>query len=77
MSKHWKTNVCCMKRVCNGCLLAALRRGMFDTCPFCRTPAPADDASTLAMIQKRVDKGDAEAICLQGDVYYLGDLGLV
>ena len=29
------------------------------------------------MIQKRVDKGDAEAICLQGDVYYLGDLGLV
>ena len=66
-----------MKRVCNGCLLAALRRGMFDTCPFCRTPAPADDASKLAMIQKRVDKGDAEAICLQGDVYYLGDLGLV
>ena len=65
-----------MKRVCNGCLLAALRRGMFDTCPFCRTPAPADDASKLAMIQKRVDKGDAEAICLLGDQYYLGDLGL-
>ena len=28
MSKHSRVNVCCMKRVCNGCLLAAMRRGL-------------------------------------------------
>jgi len=30
---------CCMKEVCNGCTLAARKRGMFD-CPFCRAPTP-------------------------------------
>ena len=59
---HSKMNACCMKRVCDGCILAARQRGINDICPFCRTPLPADDASELAMVQKRVDKGDAEAI---------------
>ena len=45
-------------------------------CPFCRMPHPDDDASALAMIQKRVDKGDAEAIKHLGDKYYFGGLGL-
>ena len=49
---------------------------MNDRCPFCRASIPADDASTLAMIQKRVDKGDAEAIYHLGDKHYFGDLGL-
>mmetsp|Transcript_2076 Transcript_2076/g.4503 ORF Transcript_2076/g.4503 Transcript_2076/m.4503 type:complete len:118 (+) Transcript_2076:186-539(+) len=43
--------VCCMTTVCNGCDLAAVKRGM-DDCPFCRTPAPDDDSQCLAMIQK-------------------------
>ena len=30
---------CCMKLICNGCNIAAKKRGMFD-CPFCRTPYP-------------------------------------
>ncbi|EJK70901.1 hypothetical protein THAOC_07702 [Thalassiosira oceanica] len=69
-------NVCCMKRVCDGCVLAAHQRGIYDSCPFCRTPLAADDASELAMVQKRVDKGDADAIYMLGNKYYHGELGL-
>ena len=69
-------NACCMKRVCNGCILEAQRRGIYGSCPFCRTPFAKDDASTLAMVQKRVDKGDAEAINHLGEKYFHGELGL-
>ena len=73
--KHAKVIVCCIKRVCNGCILAARQRGMRG-CPFCRTPRPTDEASTLAMVQKRVDKRDEEAIKFLGDKYSHGGLGL-
>ena len=59
-------NPCCGKRVCNGCFLAARKRGMSE-CPFCRTPTPKKSQS-LAMVRKRVDAGDPFAI------YYLGAL---
>ncbi|EJK48045.1 hypothetical protein THAOC_33197, partial [Thalassiosira oceanica] len=74
--EHSMLNTCCMKTVCNGCDLAATQRGFNNRCPFCRTHLPDDDASQLAMIQKRVSKGDADAIDLLGDSYYHGDLGL-
>ena len=73
---HSKISVCCMKRVCDGCILAARQRGMLDICEFCRTPLPTDDTSTLAMIRKRVDKGDAEAIKCLGEQFCNGNLGL-
>ena len=76
ISKHSTMNVCCMKRVCKGCELAAEQRGIYDRCPFCRTSVPYDDASELAMIQKRVDKGDALAIYVLGHMYNHGGLGL-
>ena len=77
LSQHSKNNACCMKRVCNGCVWAARRRGLLDRCPFCRTPIPIDDASPLlAMVQKRVGKGDASAICFLGDQHYNGSMGL-
>ena len=76
VNKHAKRNVCCMKRLCNGCVLAACQRGMNDICPFCRTPLPTDDASKLAMIRKRVGRGDVEAINLLGGQCYQGNLGL-
>jgi len=75
VGEHSRRNVCCMKRVCNGCIWEARQRGMNHTCPFCRTAIPADDASTLPLIKKRVDKGDAEAIFHLGDKYYYGDHG--
>ena len=74
--EHARVNACCMKRVCDGCFLAAQQRGIYDTCPFCRTPHPTDDASTLAMIQSRAVKGDAEAIYHLASQYYFGSLGL-
>ncbi|EJK46527.1 hypothetical protein THAOC_34803 [Thalassiosira oceanica] len=74
--EHSKVNVCCMKTVCNGCILAAEQRGIYDRCPFCRTPCPSDDASELAMIQRRVSKRDADAIYHLGNKYEYGYLGL-
>ncbi|EJK54623.1 hypothetical protein THAOC_25731 [Thalassiosira oceanica] len=76
VGQYSKLNACCMKRVCDGCDLAATQRGMGNNCPFCRTHRPSDNPSKLAMIQKRVNKGDAEAIALLGDWYYHGSLGL-
>ena len=76
MDKNAKVNVCCMKRVCDGCVLAARQRGMLDSCPFCRTPLPADNTSQLAMVTKRVDKRDAEAMHFLGQKYFYGQLGL-
>ena len=76
ISKHAAMNVCCMKLVCNGCILAAHQRGMNNRCPFCRAPRPTDDASRLAMIQKRVAKKDAAAIHYLAQKYHCGKLGL-
>ncbi|EJK54913.1 hypothetical protein THAOC_25415 [Thalassiosira oceanica] len=67
--------VCCMKRVCNGCILAARKRGM-DDCPFCRTPTPTTDSQILAMIQKRVLAGDPVAIYFLGTKNEYGEYGL-
>ncbi|EJK75330.1 hypothetical protein THAOC_02950 [Thalassiosira oceanica] len=63
-------NVCCMMRVCNGCTVAARKRGMWD-CPFCRTHTPAEE-QTLAMIRKRVAAGDPVAIYFLGQQYHFG-----
>ena len=76
VNDHSKISTCCMKRVCNGCILAAHQRGLNNVCEFCRTPIPTGDASRLAMVQKRVDKGDAEATKSLGDKYYYGEFGL-
>ena len=68
-------NTCCMKQVCNGCNIAAQKRGMVD-CAFCRTPIPDNDADKLAMIQARVEKKDPDAINYLGHKYLFGQLGL-
>merc|ERR1719443_1257969 len=73
--QHSRFNACCMKRICNGCNLAAMKRGMND-CPFCRTPDPDNDAALLSMIQARVTKKDPAAISLLGQKYLNGELGL-
>ena len=76
MDKYSFFTFCCMKRVCNGCIMAAQGRGMND-CPFCRTPFPAGNgADELAMIQARVKKRDPEAIYFLAEKYCHGQLGL-
>ena len=71
-----KVHSCCLKRVCNGCIIAAIRQGMWNSCLFCRTPINRDEASQLARIRKRVDKGDAEATYIFGEKHFHGKLGL-
>jgi len=76
MDDHSLFNVCCMKKVCDGCSVAAEIRGMDGNCAFCRTPNPTDNASALAMAQKRIDAGDAEAINFLAVSYFLGAYGM-
>ncbi|EJK43964.1 hypothetical protein THAOC_37542 [Thalassiosira oceanica] len=68
-------NACCMKRICDGCVMAARKRCL-DDCPFCRSTYPDNDADMLAMIQARVKKKDPTAINNLGEAYYRGELGL-
>ena len=75
MDKHSVFNVCCMKRICHGCDLAAKKRGM-DDCPFCRTRYLDNDADALKMVQARVAKKDPVAISYLGEKYFHGRLGL-
>ena len=73
ISEHSGFYGCCIKMVCNGCKLAAHKRGMHD-CPFCRAPLSNGDAADLTMIQTRVAKKDSEAINHLGNQYYIGEL---
>ncbi|EJK57267.1 hypothetical protein THAOC_22709, partial [Thalassiosira oceanica] len=75
MGEHSVFEMCCMKRICNGCNFAAQARGMCD-CPFCRAPLPDNDADLLAMLHARVKKKDPEAIYHLGTKYCHGELGL-
>ncbi|EJK56806.1 hypothetical protein THAOC_23231 [Thalassiosira oceanica] len=75
MEDHSVFNVCCMKRICNGCDMATQARGM-KGCPFCRTPMPKNKAGLLAMIKARVGKEDPEAIFFLGEQYFYGGLGI-
>ncbi|EJK68075.1 hypothetical protein THAOC_10788 [Thalassiosira oceanica] len=75
MGEHSVINVCCMKRICNGCNVAAQNRGMLD-CPFCRSPYPDIDGDWMAMIMTRVEKKDPVAIFYLGQKYRFGSLGL-
>ena len=65
---------CCMKKVCNGCILAEDKRGMRD-CPFCRSPM-VDESQFIDMMQKRVDAGDPMAMVELGNKHRNGQLGL-
>ena len=67
---------CCMKTVCDGCILASQKRGMGGRCLFCRTPSPGDHAGTLARVQKRVDARDPAAMKYLADGYHKARWGL-
>ena len=73
-AKQSMIKVCCMKKVCKGCILASRKRGMRG-CPFCRSPIPKT-SEIIAMVQRRVDAGDPLAIYHLGDKYHSGLSGL-
>ena len=68
--------ICCMKKVCGGCIVTAYNRGLCGSCPFCRASLAGDDGVHLAQIQKRVKVNDPEAIRHLGACYMDGDHGL-
>ncbi|EJK71305.1 hypothetical protein THAOC_07276, partial [Thalassiosira oceanica] len=75
VGKHSSLETCCMKIVCDGCLLASRQRGMGNFCAFCRTPTPDGDAARLALVRKRVDAKDPKAIEFLASTYYCGNDG--
>jgi len=75
MNEHSGFYICCTKRVCYGCVVAAGKRDIFD-CPFCRTPALEDEAILLAKLQKRADAKDPTALEALGEQYGTGKCGL-
>ena len=76
MKRHSKFMPCCMKIVCDGCILASRRQGIGNTCPFCRTPAPDSEADIIALVQKRADAKDPVAIEFLASAFYDGSYGL-
>ncbi|EJK49512.1 hypothetical protein THAOC_31605 [Thalassiosira oceanica] len=77
LAGHSRFFTCCMKMVCYGCGLAAQKRGMLETCPFCRSPLKHYSASTtLARVQARVDANDPDAISFLANQYCMGGSGL-
>jgi hypothetical protein len=72
-----KYKSCCGKLICSGCIHAvAIRDRKERKCPFCRVPSPTSEAEIMKRTNKRVDLGDANAMCNLGCDYStgLGDL---
>ncbi|EJK46671.1 hypothetical protein THAOC_34652 [Thalassiosira oceanica] len=76
IKNHSGFYICCMKRVCHGCVVAAAKRGIVD-CPFCRTSAAAlGDDALIPQLQKRADAKDPTALEALGEQYSYGKCGL-
>jgi len=67
---------CCGKRICSGCMHAVLKKREVSLCPFCRTPTPETDEEVIGKLMKRVEVGDAMALCSLGCDYSIGEKGL-
>ncbi|EJK53184.1 hypothetical protein THAOC_27435 [Thalassiosira oceanica] len=67
---------CCMKRVCNGCILSAKKCGIIKNgCPLCRAPI-AKEREGLAMVIKWAAVLDPVAVCFLGSLHTCGGYGL-
>ncbi|EJK60522.1 hypothetical protein THAOC_19104 [Thalassiosira oceanica] len=76
VEKHSKLEPCCLKTVCDGCVLASAKRGMGNMCAFCRTATPDDDQARLTLVRKRVHAKDPVATKCLANAYYYGNHGL-
>ena len=69
---------CCGKNICGGCYLENERvasSSVSELCPFCRSPPTEGFGTTVELMQKRIDKGDAEAIYNVGTYHANGQYG--
>ena len=73
-------NTCCGKTICSGCAYAPVydNEGSIvdETCPFCRIPTATSNEEVVKRTNKRVEVGDATAICNLGFYYSNGEHGL-
>ncbi|EJK47349.1 hypothetical protein THAOC_33934, partial [Thalassiosira oceanica] len=76
VEKHSKLEPCCLKTLCDGCVLASAKRGMGNMCAFCRTATPDDDQARLTLVRKRVHAKDPVATEFLAHAYYDGNNGL-
>ena len=66
-------NTCCSKIICNGCVLANVKRGEQSSslsCPFCRKPAPKTEEERDKRTLKRVEANDPDALLQQGGLLH-------
>jgi len=76
--------LCCSKRICRGCVLAIQladkKAGRECVCAFCRAripeKGPSESKKVVAMVQKRVEAGDVNAIRKLGDFCVFGEEGV-
>jgi tetratricopeptide (TPR) repeat protein len=65
---------CCGKTICHGCRHThELQSSGHPSCPFCRLRVASSTKECIAMMEKRVDANDAEAILQLGKIYLNGD----
>ena len=75
-TKDYTNKACCSKKICDGCVLAAEKRGMGEACPFCKQATPETDAQIIVSVQARVAANDYAAMDLLGEVFLKGRYGL-
>ena len=69
--------VCCMKKICDGCNFASVVHGIDDLCFFCKTSRTVNESEqVIAMIQERVEAGDPMATYCLGTIYCTGGIDL-
>ena len=71
--------ICCGKIICSGCYHGNIKLHIDNKnkqlCAFCRTPAPKTNKDIVECEKKRVEAGDAIAMCEYGLYYALGENG--
>jgi tetratricopeptide (TPR) repeat protein len=76
--KKWSFLPCCSSNICKGCIYANYISNKHDmakawSCPFCRTTASGEAATTKRMM-KRIKANDPAAMCVMGTRrYHEGD----
>jgi len=65
--------ICCGKVICRGCTYAMMKsEGGADSCPFCREPKPKSNQEVIKLLNKLMDKGNAQAYHQYGLSYEVG-----
>jgi hypothetical protein len=69
---------CCGKKICNGCIHAMRETGgeNMKLCPFCKTPPAESYEENIEMLEKLMEKGNADAFYLLAVYYSDGTYGL-